>query len=127
MALADHIENLRAKPEHIRERIAVGTAASVTGVIAAVWAVTLAASGTFSLQSGNATVATTDQNENSVSSSVAQTQNNFTQLVGAAGAAVGATSTAPANLHIVDGGTTSSLAQKQATVTNTASATVIPF
>jgi hypothetical protein len=120
MALIHHIEKLRAKPHHVRERIAVGTAAGITGVVALIWVVTLAATGTFSLSSQGGTLASGD------SSAAAQTQSGFSQLVGSADAAFGATTTAPA-LRIVDDGTKSSLDTKQAAASNNSNQTVIPF
>jgi hypothetical protein len=129
MAITHHIQKLRAKPEHIRERIALGTSAGLTGIVALVWIVTLATTGTFSLKSQNATggdlFAMGDQSQ--TQNVAAQTQNGFSQLVGAAGAALGATSTAP-DLHIVNDRTTSSLEAKQeAAAANNSNATVIPF
>lgn len=123
MALIHHIEKLRAKPEHVRERIALGTSAGITGLVAVIWVVTLAATGTFSLAPSGSTLAAGDQ---SAQGAIAQTKDNFSQLVGAAGAATGATSASPA-LRIVDNGTTSSLDTKHAAVANNANATVIPF
>lgn len=123
MAISHHIQNLRAKPEHVRERIAFMSSAGITGVVAAVWVVTLATTGTFSLSPKNAGVLAQVNTQTTVD----QTKNNFTQLVGAAGVALGATSTQPASLRIVDGGSTSSLDQKRAASANNSSATVIPF
>ena len=37
MDLMTHIENLRAKPEHIRRRIAMGTAFGVTAIVFVFW------------------------------------------------------------------------------------------
>jgi hypothetical protein len=125
MALAHHIEKLRAKPHHVRERIALGTAAGITGVVAAIWVVTLAATGTFSLAPSGGTLASDDSNDVTAQDSVTNPQDGFSQLVGAAGAALGATTTPP-SLRIVDDGTQSTLDNKQ-TSTNNSSATVIPF
>ncbi len=33
----DHVERLRAKPEHVRRRIAVGTTFGITGLVAILW------------------------------------------------------------------------------------------
>lgn len=96
-----HVENLREKPEHIRHRIAMGTAAGVTGLIALIWAVSLAGSGTLAL-TGPRTVA------EDATESFADTRENFTELMGAVGESLGATSTEP-ELRIVDGDTTSTL------------------
>ncbi|MDB5237380.1 MAG: hypothetical protein JWL88_482 [Parcubacteria group bacterium] len=122
MALIHHIEKLRAKPEHIRERIAFGTAAGVTGVAATIWVIALAATGTFSLSPSAGTLASGPAGQGAI----AQTQDGFSQLVGAVGAAAGSTNTAP-SLRIVDDGTTSSLDTKHAAVANNSNATVIPF
>ena len=129
MALTHHIQKLRAKPEHVRERIALGASAGITGLVALVWVVTLATTGTFSLKTQSAPgadfLAVGDQPQ--VQEAAAQTQTSFSQLVGAAGAALGATTTAP-DLHIIDDRTTSSLEARQAAVAaNNSNATVIPF
>lgn len=123
MALIHHIEKLRAKPHHVRERIALGTAAGVTGIIGAIWVVTLAATGTFSLAPVGGTLAS----DSSTQSAIAQSQSGFSQLLGSAGAALGATTTPP-SLRIVDDGTQSSLdTSKQVSAANSSNATVISF
>lgn len=120
MALSHHINNLRAKPEHVRERIVFGASAGITGLVAAVWLVTMVATGTFSITpASSATLASTN-------GAVQETQSNFSNLVGAAGAALGGTTT-PASLRIVDGGSTSSLDEKDVAAANNSNATVIPF
>jgi len=127
MALSHHINTLRAKPEPVRERIALMTSAGITGFVALIWVVTLAASGTFSLApatAGTLTDATAGQAD--VQNGIAQSQTNFSQLVGAVGAAVGATSSAPA-LRIIDDGSSSSFDSKSAASANNSNATVIPF
>jgi hypothetical protein len=113
----------------VRERIALGTSAGITGLVGIIWVTTLAATGTFSLAPSSATLAHGDGTNPSEAAqgTIAQTQDGFSQLVGAVGAVTGATSTQPA-LRIVDGGTTSSLDAKRAVaVTNSSNATVIPF
>ena len=117
MALSRHIETLRAKPEHVRERITFFTSAGVTGLVALVWVTTLATTGTFSLAPASDTLATETE-------AVRASQNTFSQLVGAVGAVVGATSS-PAELRIIDAGSSSSLDERE--VANTSNATVIPF
>ncbi len=53
--MRDYIERLRAKPEHVRRRIALGTSVGVTGVIAFFWAVALIFGNTLSIEpSGSA-------------------------------------------------------------------------
>ncbi|KND49460.1 MAG: hypothetical protein AB203_00020 [Parcubacteria bacterium C7867-008] len=124
MAISHHIETIRSKPEHVRERIALGTSAGVTGLVGLIWVATLAATGTFSLHSTNTTLA--DNTATTVSTVAAETQTNFSQLVGGVGAALGATSTEPA-LRIVDEGSSSSLDSKDVAAKNNSNATVIPF
>ena len=46
----DHIERIKQKPHHIRKRIAFGTAAAGTAVIALVWLVGNLSLGTFALK-----------------------------------------------------------------------------
>jgi hypothetical protein len=112
------IATLRAKPEHVRQRIAIGASGAVTGLVALVWVVALAANGTFSLQSSSALAV--QQNEPQPLAATSQ-PNSFTQLLGAA-AAAGSSSSAP-SLTIVDDGTKSTLSNK----TVPSEATVIPF
>lgn len=47
--MTDFIERLRAKPEHVRKHIALGTAGSITGVVALAWMISFSASGSFAL------------------------------------------------------------------------------
>ncbi|KND50784.1 MAG: hypothetical protein AB202_00020 [Parcubacteria bacterium C7867-007] len=122
MGLSQHIETIRSKPEHVRERIAIGASAGVTGAVAMIWIVTLAATGTFTL---------TPENEGVLANAVVedvkiQGETNFSQLVGGVGAALGATTSAPA-LRIVDDGSTSSIDAKDVAAKNNSNATVIPF
>lgn len=124
MALSHHIDTLRSKPEHVRERIAFMTSAGITGVVAAVWLVTLVATGTFTLTPADS--GTLASAGSSVTQATQQTQSNFSQLVGAANAALGATTSAP-DLRIVDGGSSSSLDDADAAAAASANATVIPF
>ncbi len=117
--LADHIENLRAKPEHVRRRIALGASGGITGIVVVVWAVALATSGSFALTSG--TLASGEPAPN-IKNAFSETGSSFSNLLGAAGAALGATSTPP-SLNIVETNTSSTL-DTGAADTN---ATVIPF
>ncbi len=119
--MKDLVAKLRQKPEHVRQRIAVGASAGVTAVIAVTWAGTMAATGTFAIApSGNGSPAA---QPDSFALSGTNAESNFSQLMGAVGAAAGATSSEPA-LTIIDGETTSSFDTAPAT---NPSATVIPF
>ena len=51
--MMDFIERLRAKPEHIRNRIALGTASAITGVITLGWFGALIAGNAFDFSSPN--------------------------------------------------------------------------
>ncbi|MBP6869008.1 MAG: hypothetical protein KBC16_02765 [Candidatus Pacebacteria bacterium] len=53
--MMDFIERLRAKPEHVRNRIALGTASVITGVITLGWFGALIAGNAFDLSSPNTT------------------------------------------------------------------------
>jgi hypothetical protein len=116
------IQDLRAKPEHVRKRLALGASAGFTALVAVMWAVTLSANGTFALSSQPAPE---DPNANGgYVLGGTGVKSNFSQLVGAVGAAAGAT-TSQTQLTIIDGQTTSTFDHDPAPSTN--SATVIPF
>jgi|CXWL01.1.fsa_nt_gi hypothetical protein len=112
-----HIQHLKEKPEHVRRRIAVGTSAGVTVIVALVWMVTLSSSGVLALKN-----APTSESEN-VAESARSAKEGITSLLGAVGAAPGE-STSPA-LSIIDNGASSTLDQKQNQPSS--NATVIPF
>jgi hypothetical protein len=130
--MMDFIERLKAKPEHVRRRIAVGTAAGITGVVTAAWFFTLLFAGTLSLaipEGGvnSGTLAQTNTSNSSgntanlaavnASSAEVPQQSNLARLLAAVGI-----STAPAPkpaLKVEDLAATSSGQQ--------ASPTVIPF
>ena len=44
MSLATHLQNIRSKPDHIRRRIALGTAFGITAIIFAFWLASFTAS-----------------------------------------------------------------------------------
>ena len=99
-----HLHALRQKPEHIKKRIAVGSAVGITGLVALVWIVTLASTGAFALAPLGSIGAYADDGSGSANSSdVASADNapqsNFSKLLGAVGASSltgGASSSAPA-------------------------------
>ncbi len=112
--MQDFIERLRAKPEHVRKQIAMGTATALTGLVAVGWLGALVAGGTLAL---------TPTSEESVLASESE-ESGFVSLLGAAGAAVGATSTEP-ELNVIESNTSSTLDNRAVQQTDTR--TVIPF
>jgi hypothetical protein len=127
MNVRDHVERLKAKPEHIRRRIAVGTSVGITGVVATVWFFTLLFGGSLSLAihptifNSDGTVAqATDDGATSANgnntNSVANASTGFSQLLGAVG--ISTQKPAPAALKVED--------QTPAPAT-TSQPTVIPF
>lgn len=90
------VHTLRQKPQHVRENIALGVSGGITLVVALGWLAATSASGTFALSPS--TFGTNDAN---VSEAVASSKSNFSELLGAAGAALGATTTPP-TITIVD-------------------------
>ena len=93
--LHETIHTLRAKPVHMRENIAIVTAGGITLVVAALWFVANAASGTFAI-GPSAFPANPEAGK-----AVAASSEGFSQLLGAAGAALSGSSS-PATITIVD-------------------------
>lgn len=121
------IATIKQKPEHVRKQIAVGTSIGVTGLVGVIWLASMVTSNTFAL--GNTSVgadvtAKTDTNTDSSSLAGTGVKSNFSQLLGAVGAATNGTTSKPA-LTIVDGNTSSSFATT--TNHNNQSATNIAF
>lgn len=117
--MKQYVQNLKAKPEHVRKRIAVGASGAVTAVIALAWFGTLAATGAFSLSNG----VVADAEPASVAFTNTNVQSNWSQLLGAVGAVTGASSTP--ELTIVEGETSSTFTRTE--TAPSPSATVIPF
>ncbi len=112
------VHTLRQKPLHVRENITLGVAGGVTALVALAWFFATLSSGTFSLAPSS--FASTESPN--VSKTVVESTTNFTQLLGAAGAAISASSS-PAAITIVDTKVNSTLDQQ----TVPADATVIHF
>lgn len=93
----EHLERLRSKPHHVRRQIAFSSALAITALVAVGWLGALASSPRLALNS-----APQDQNV------LTETRTNFSDLVGAAGAAFGATSS-PAEITVVDTRTSSTM------------------
>jgi len=111
MALPSHttrvhevVKTLREKPEHERQRMALGVSFGITLVVALGWIGALSA---------NHTLAINPASENAQATAQASTaaKTGFSDLLGAAGAAFGgsSSSTAPADITVVDSKTTTSL------------------
>lgn len=119
-----HIERLREKPEHVRHTIAMGTAFVFTGLVAAGWMTAMATSGTLALKP---TTPEPDGAGMEVAKTVNESTSAFSNLLGAAGAAFNATSTAAA-LDIIESETrTSSTLDASQPSANATTKTVIPF
>jgi len=112
MALPSHtarvhevVKTLREKPEHERQRMALGVSFGFTLIVALGWLGGLAANHTLAINPASENAQATAQASTAVKSS-------FTDLLGAAGAAFGSsTTTAPADITVVDSKTTTSLDQ----------------
>lgn len=79
----DYLEKLRRKPGHIRERIAFGTAAATTGVVALGWLMVTVSSGTFALSTPEFADTKT---ANEFGALVEETKTGVTSLLGAVAA-----------------------------------------
>jgi len=114
-----YVTHLKAKPEHVRKRVAIGATAGVTALIAIVWITTLAHSGAFALAQDPSVI---DKANSQPQLATGGVKSSVEQLLGAVGAA-GATSSAPA-LTIIDNQSASTFAQPAPTSNN---ATVLSF
>lgn len=124
--IIQHIERLREKPHHVRHRIAMFTAVVATGVVTFGWLTALSTSGALALSTPDPVVeegAATPEAD--ISKAFSDSKSAFSNLVGAAGAAFGATSSEAA-LQVLETRTTSTLNAESRTQNNT-DKTVIPF
>jgi len=117
--ISDHLDRVRAKPHAERRRIAFLSSLLITGVIAFGWMGAMASSGTLTL------APTPGGDPLSQEDGFGDAKSNFSTLLGAAGAAVGASSS-PASIIVVDGATYSTLDTAPTSYNNT-SETVITF
>lgn len=106
------VHTLRQKPLHVRENLALGIAAGITVLVAGVWAVTGAVNGTFSLAPESHLADAASEDARIIQEASQASSDGFSQLLGAAGAAIGATST-PASITIVNTEVHSTLDQDQ--------------
>ncbi|HEX2792407.1 MAG TPA: hypothetical protein VHO23_01685 [Candidatus Paceibacterota bacterium] len=93
--VTDHLEHLRAKPHHVRRQISFLAALVVTGLVTAGWLGAMATSGSFALDT------TTLADGGAEGATLTNARNDFSSLLGAAGAAIGATSS-PREITVVD-------------------------
>lgn len=115
----DHLERLRAKPHPVRRRIAFASSLVVTGLVAAGWLGAMTTSQSLAIKPKSIT------KDEQVREVFSDTNTSFSQLMGAAGAAFGATSSA-AQVTVVDTKRSSTMDQPEANM-NATSQTVIRF
>lgn len=119
MNIRDYVEHLKSKPEHVRQRIALGASAGFTAVVLVGWVVALGASGTLALSSSSSA-----NSDTGLAQAAQETKSGFSNLLGAASAYQQASQSGTAPLTIVGGRASSTLDQK--TDANEGK-TVIPF
>jgi len=95
----DHIERVKGQPHHIRKRVAFGTAATLTALVALVWLVGSLGTGAFALKSTSFADSTGGERALTVSG-VSGSQG----LAGAAAAPALGNASAPARIQIIDAG-----------------------
>lgn len=76
--MMDFIERLRAKPEHVRHRIALGASAGATGLVAIAWFGALATSNAF-------TISPSVPGDVELAAALNETSQSANSLMGAAG------------------------------------------
>jgi hypothetical protein len=120
--LKGHIEELRQRPEHVRYNIAMGIAAGVTSLVALGWGAALATGGTLALKD-----TAPEPAGESLTEALEEPASSLSNLMGAAGAALGAGS-GEAALDIIESETrTSSTLEDRSAPANATDKTVIPF
>lgn len=119
MDIRDYIEELRSKPEHVRERIALGSSIGITALVFVGWLTALTTSGALVSQP---TIADAHEAEQ-MSAAVEATKSSFSGLLGAAGAAQSASKN-EGELQIVDATTTTTFDTQSDPMEGK---TVIPF
>ena len=117
-SITHHVNKLKEKPSHVRERVAFGISGGVTALVAIGWVVAMSSSGAFSLATDS--VAESIRPPEEVKKGIADSGSGFKNLMGAAGAAFGTTE-APPDISVVDTRASSTLDK------SAANATVIPF
>lgn len=113
--MVDFIERLRAKPEHVRKQIALGTSAGVTGIVALGWIGAFVATGPLTLaEPATGSFA-------NAAPALEEPRSSFSQLFAAVGAA--GQSSDEGELTIIDAHTSTTVDPEPVTDNRT----VIPF
>lgn len=120
MSLTHHIERLKAKPAHVRERIALGVSGGVTTLVALGWLAAMGSSGSFAVAGNSVAAGITPPEE--VSRAFSEGQSGLNEALGAAGAALGSPAQGAAAVTVVDVASSSTL-----DASASSDATVIPF
>jgi glycerol-3-phosphate acyltransferase PlsY len=109
--LSQHIQQIKARPHHIRRRVAFTSAAVVTGLVALIWLVGSVSSGIFALKN-------TSFADGAAANGGIQNTTDGTAAQGLAGAAAAADDAkGPAQIRIVNvNATTSGTAAEQTTI-----------
>lgn len=113
--ITEHLDTLRAKPHHVRRRIALGSSVAITTLVVVGWIGAMASSDRFAL---TPIETPTDGTE----AAFANSATNFSQLMGAAGAALGASSTS--TVEVVDTQTRTTLPKDPENFNNTRQSTI---
>ena len=95
----EHIDTIKDKPHHVRERVAFGVAGGVTAVVALVWFFAVVQTGTFAIAHSNF-AESTGGGKASVAAVAPSEQGGF-GIAGAA-AAVPTTCAVPVHIEVVD-------------------------
>ncbi len=119
--MGNFIHQLRARPEHVRERIAYGTATLITAVVAGIW-ITTSLTTTGILAPARTSDASFAENTSARTPSTSAPVSSF--LGSAVSAFTGSTPAKPAHLEIINVSKSSTLSSSVATATKR---TVIPF
>lgn len=118
-SLTHHVNKLKEQPSHVRERVVLGVSGGITVFVAVGWMMAMSSSGAFSLATNS--IAESVRPPESVTSSVTQTGEGLSSLLGAASAALGNPSQASA-ITVVETHTSSTLENQPAS-----SSTSLPF
>jgi len=110
--IPEHIEHIKAKPHHIRKRVAFTVAGAGAGIIGLVWLVTSVGAGVFALKPTSFAQST----EGAPVTVVGADDNGSQGLAGAAAAPAVQDSNAPAHIDIVDVAPTSTPQAQQTTI-----------
>ncbi|MBI2025408.1 hypothetical protein HYT04_01310 [Candidatus Kaiserbacteria bacterium] len=111
--IIEHIERVKGQPHHVRRRIAFGTAAAGTAIIALTWLAISLSTGAFALKD-------TSFARSAYGDGATEASGGAEQLAGVGAAALLSDDNAPASIEIIDSPSSSSPGKK-------AEPTIIPF